>query len=636
MLNLLSLSKSYGDQLLFSDLTLHINDRERIGLIGPNGSGKTTLLRIITGEIPPDKGSISCPKNSLIGYLPQNLVELRGSTVMDEVLSGFSEIMELRKELREKELMGIDTEEVAKIYAEISNRYNELNGFSIENEAKEILRGMGFSEEDFERKTEEFSGGWQMRILLSRILLIKPDILLLDEPTNHLDTEVLNWLENYLNGFKGIIFAVTHDRYFLNRFTRRICELSIGKIKNYYGSYEDFLFEKAHIKETVRKKYHEQEKKIKEIQWFINKFKAKKDVRGRVRSRIKMLEKMERIELPKETKSMHFNFPQPSRSGLVTLTLSGIRKSYGSNLVLEGIDFTLDRGDSIGFVGPNGIGKSTLLRILAGEEGFDNGRRKIGHNVTIQFFSQEDLTLEAQGNTVLEEAQITAPELEISRLRSYLGAFLFTGNDVEKRIEVLSGGERSRLKLAKMLLKPANLLILDEPSNHLDLQGKEVLEEALSQFTGTIILVSHDRFMLDKVCNKTATITDKQLKLYWGNYSYYHDKRKEEQVEERVREKGISGKKKTKERKRREAEKRNLIYLKKEEIEKLENSIIEMEEDIEGKEKLLLHPEIYKSGSEVKKTIKEIEILKTELENLYFNCGEKQKLLDNLIENLQI
>lgn len=628
MLNLISLTKSFRDKELFSELSLHINDRERVGLIGPNGSGKTTLLKIITGEISPEKGKVIYPRNSLIGYLPQNLIELSGSTLMGEVLGGFTVIKEIRNELIKTESLGLKDEEDAKRYAEISNRYNELGGFLKEKEAKKILRGMGFGENDFERETGEFSGGWQMRILLSRILLMEPDILLLDEPTNHLDTETLNWLENFLSDFKGIIIAVTHDRYFLNRFTKRICELKNGKLKNYYGTYEDFLFERAQIKEATRKRYHEQKKKIEQIKRFINRFKAKKDMRGRVTSRIKMLERMERIELPKETKGIHFSFPQPRRSGLVVMKLSRIKKSYENNLVLDGIDFTLERGNKVGIVGPNGIGKSTLLRILAGKEGFDGGERNIGHNVSIQFFSQEDISLEAMGKTVLEEAQITAPEFDISRLRSYLGAFLFSGDDVEKRIDVLSGGERSRLKLARMLLKPANFLILDEPSNHLDLQGKEVLEEALIQFTGTVILVSHDRFLLDRVCNKTATIIDKQIKLYWGNYSYYLEKKEEEAVETKEEKKPLSGKKKTKERKRIEAEKRQEIYKKKKEIEKIESSIVDKEKEIEEKEKLLLLPETYKVGEIVKKLMEEIEILKTEIEDLYFKFGEKQKKLD--------
>lgn len=634
MLSLLSVCKSFGERLLFSDLTLHINDRERIGLIGPNGSGKTTILRIILGELSPDKGTVIYPKNSSIGYLPQNPVELRDFTLMEEVLDGFSELNVIRRKLRESESLGIETEEEAKIYAGLSNRYDELNGFSIEQEAKEILRGMGFIDKDVENEASEFSGGWQMRIVLSRILLMKPDILLLDEPTNHLDTEALNWLEDYLKSFTGIIIAVTHDRYFLDRFTTKICELRDGNIKNYYGSYEDFLFEKAQVKEAIRRKYQDQKKRIAQIQTFINRFKAKKDMRGRVRSRTKMLERMEKIELPKETKGIYFSFPQPSRSGLVVMNLYNVRKSYEDNLVLNGIDFTIDRGDKIGLVGPNGIGKSTLLRILAGTEGFEAGEREVGYNVSIQYFSQEDLSLEAIGKTILEEAQIIAPELEISRLRSYLGAFLFTGDEVEKRIEVLSGGERSRLKLARMLLKPSNFLILDEPSNHLDLQGKEVLEEALVQFTGTIILVSHDRFMLDRICNKTATIIDKQLKLYWGNYTYYLDKKKEEGVEEQVEKKVVSGKRKIKERKRMEAEKRQQIYKKKKEMDKLENIIIEKEKNIEEKENLLLLPETYKNGEVVKNLIEQIDVLKIELDDLYFKYGEKHRILDKMKEDL--
>jgi len=628
MLNIISVSKCFGEQLLFSNLNLHINDGERIGVIGPNGSGKTTLLKIIKGEIQPEKGKITYPKNTLIGYLPQNLVAIRGSTLTEEVLGGFPEIKKLRKELKYCESIGLKTEEEAQKYAVLSNRYNQIGGFQKEEEVKQILRGMGFSEKEREKETGEFSGGWQMRILLSRILLMNPDILLLDEPTNHLDIEALNWLEGFLKRFKGIVIAVTHDRYFLDKFTRRICELTQGKIKNYYGTYEDFLFEKAQVKEVTRKKYYNQKKRVEQIERFINRFKAKKHMRRQVRSRIKMLERMDTIELPKETKGIHFKFPQPSRSGEVVINLEQIRKSYGKNIVLGGIDFTLQRGDKIGLVGLNGIGKSTLLRIVAGREKFDTGERKLGHNVSIQFFSQEDLSFEARGETILDEAQITAPNLEISRLRSYLGTFLFTGDDVMKKIGVLSGGERSRLKLARMLLKPANFLVLDEPSNHLDIQGKEVLEEALIQFTGTIILVSHDRFMLDVICNKTATIIEKKLKLYWGNYSYYLKKRKEEVIVEKENEKTLSGKMKIKEKKRKEAERRQEIHKRKKEIDKLEDAIVEKENEVKEKEKLLLLPETYMDGNTIKKLMEEIDTLKMELEDHYFSLGEKYRMLD--------
>jgi ATP-binding cassette subfamily F protein 3 len=636
MLSILSVSKSFGEQILFTDLTLHIGDGERVALIGPNGSGKTTLLRIIQGELSADKGSIQFPKNSIVGYLPQILVEIKNQTVMEEMLEPFCELKKLKREMEKREHQGMETEEEAKRYAEISNKFKDLNGFSLLHEAKVILRGMGFQEDDFRRETSEFSGGWQMRILLSRILLSKPDILLLDEPTNHLDVEALDWLENFLSGFKGIVLAITHDRYFLNKFTRRICELTGGKVLNYYGTYEDFLFEKAHTKESLRKRYFEQKKRIREIQRFINKFKAKKVMRGRVQSRIKLLEKMERIELPKESKTIRFIFPQPKRSGQVSLTLRNVKKSYGDNCVLEGINLTLERGEVIGIVGPNGIGKSTLLRILAGSEDLDSGERIVGHNVSIQYFSQEDLSLESQGTTVLEEAQIVAPELDISRLRSYLGAFLFTGDEVEKRIAVLSGGERSRLKLARMLLKPANILILDEPSNHLDVQGKEVLEEALEQFTGSIIIVSHDRFMLDKICTKTATILNTRLKIYWGNYSYFLEKRKDERTEEK-REKGpfVSKKKKDKKRKRIEAERRQEIYSQKQDLEALENEILEKEQLLEEKERLLIDPEIYSHGEEVRNILEVIETIKTELEDLYFTFGEKRKRLNGIIDTLR-
>ena len=634
MLSIEALSKSFGIQHIFSNLTLHINEKERVGLIGPNGSGKTTLLRIIAGDISPDTGTVIYPRNATVGYLPQSLISLRGTTVMDEVMKSYPHILDIRNRLQDIENRGMHTQEIATEYATLSNEYREGNGFALEQHAIEILRGMGFSDNDAERQAESFSGGWQMRILISRLLLSQPDILLLDEPTNHLDTQALDWLEGFLSSFKGIIIAVTHDRYFLNRFTRRICELRKGTIKNYFGTYEDFLFEKAQVKETTRKRYFEQQKRIKEIQRFIYRFKAKKDMRGRVQSRIKMLEKMERIELPKESKTIHFQFPQPKRSGLVVMNLSGVSKSYGSTMVLEEINLILERGDIIGIVGPNGIGKSTLLRILAGRETTRRGVRTPGHGVSIQFFSQDDVALESSGKTVLEEAQLTAPELDISKLRAYLGAFLFTGNDVEKDIAVLSGGEQSRLKLAWMLLKPANLLILDEPSNHLDIEGKEVLEEALRQFSGTIVIVSHDRYLLDRICNKTATISDRRLQLFWGNYLYYLEKREEQKATTATKERRVSGKSKDKERKRAEAEIRQHMYLITQEIEELENRIMDTEQFLEKKEKMLLLPKTYQDGTVVKALMETIEKTKGKLEDLYFSFGEKHRKLDHLREML--
>jgi len=633
MLSLISLTKSFAGKVLFSDLTLHIKNSERVGLIGINGSGKTTLLKIIKGLMSVENGKVLYPKNTTIGYLPQDLVQQKGSTLIEETLSGFPQLQKIRNDLKVLEAKTTQTTEEAEKYAIINNNYNELGGFAREYEAKEILRGLGFNENDLERSIEEFSGGWQRRIVLSHILLMKPDIILLDEPTNQLDMETLDWLENFLSQFNGIILAVTHDRYFLNRFTKRICELSSGKITNYYGTYEDFLFEKSQTKETTRKKYFAQKKRIAEIQYFIDKFRARKDMRKQVRTRKTMLKRMDMVKLPKETKTMNFSFPQPKRSGKEVINLINITKSFDSSILVDNIDLTIERGDKIGLVGPNGIGKSTLLRIIAGIERVDRGEVKYGYNVSFQLFSQEDLTLEAEGETVLSETRLTAPEFDISNLRTYLAAFLFSGDAVEKRIEVLSGGEKNRLKLAKMLLKPANFLLLDEPSGHLDIQGKEILEEALSQFSGTIVLISHDRFMLNRVCNKTITIENKKLHLYLGDYSYYLEKKKSSE-DTKPESKTQKPKEELKYRKRLQAEKRQEIYSKKIHIEKLEGSIIAKEKEVEEKEKLMLIPETFKDGAVIKQTLTEIDGLRSELEKLYFDVGEAYKILDWL--NLEL
>ncbi len=633
MISLISLTKTFGGNTLFSDLTLHIKNNERVGLIGYNGSGKTTLLKIIKGELSADSGQVLYPKNTTIGYLPQDLVRLKDSTLMEETLSGFTKLLSVRGELRYLESKTNQTPREAELYALLNNEYNELNGFQKEYEAKTILVGLGFDENDFSRSIDTFSSGWQMRAVLSHILLMNPDIILLDEPTNHLDLETLDWLEAFLSKFKGIILTVTHDRYFLNKFTRRICELSSGKIKSYLGTYEDFLFEKSQTKETIRKKYFEQKKRIAEIRHFINKFRAKKDMRKQVRTRKKMLTRMKMVEIPKETKQMNFTFPQPRRSGIEVVNLLNISKSYNQNLVLKNINYTIERGDKIGLVGSNGIGKSTLLRIIAGKEKPETGEVKTGYSVSLQFFSNQDLTLEAKANTVLSEAQLTAPELDILHLRTYLAAFLFSKDSVDKEIKVLSGGEKSRLKLAKMLLKPGNLLLLDEPAGHLDIQGKEVLEEALCQFSGTIVLISHDRFMLNRVCSKTVTIENKKLKLYLGDYSYYLEKRKADE-ETKTQKPSQKPKKTVKHNKRLEAEKRQQIYKIKIKIEKLEDAIIGKENQIEEKEKLLLVPETFKNADVIKQTLTEISELKHELEELYYNVGNDYKALESLTNEL--
>jgi len=546
MITLNHIQKQFGSKVLFKDCSLQIGVRDRMGLVGPNGSGKTTLFKLILGEESIDDGEIRIAKGVKIGYLPQEVVAFTGNPVLDEVLKSLSGIISLQDKMKilEEELSSMEDpreqERLAKEYGKLQERYTILGGYGLEAEAKQILQGLGFKESDFNRATDELSGGWLMRIALAKILLQSPDLLLLDEPTNYLDLESLIWLENFLVNYPGAMVIVSHDRVFLNHLIDRIAEIETQKIDLYYGDYDHYLEEKEARRQTLEATYKTQQKKIEQTERFIERFRAKNTKSKQVQSRIKMLEKLERVELPKgKKKEIRFHFPAPKRSGHRVVEVKNLHKSYGDIKVYQGIDLTLFRGDKVVLIGPNGAGKSTLLKILAGVLDFEKGEMILGKDVTRAYFAQQQFDILHSENTVFEELLSIATDETQTELRTLLGTFLFSGEEVEKKVSVLSGGEKSRLVLTKMLLKPANFLLLDEPTSHLDIPSRNVLEMALNQFQGTICLITHDRHLINQIANKVMEIDRGTLHLFPGNYDYYLYKKQQIQLEEAQKEVGV-------------------------------------------------------------------------------------------------
>jgi ATP-binding cassette subfamily F protein 3 len=542
MITLNHVQKQFGSRIIFKDCSLQIGVMDRLGLIGPNGSGKTTLFRMILGEESADEGEILIAKGVKIGYLPQEVISFRGTTVLDEVLKSLTRITSLQDKMKilEEELSSIEDpkkqERLAKEYGKLQEHYTLLGGYGLEAEAKRILQGLGFKERDFARFTDELSGGWLMRIALAKILLQSPDLLLLDEPTNHLDLASLIWLEEFLVNYPGAMIIVSHDRVFLNHLIDRIAEIEGQKIGLYYGDYDHYLEEKEARIQILEATYKTQQRKIEQTERFIERFRAKNTKSSQVQSRIKMLEKIERIELPEKKKEIRFRFPAPVRSGHKVVEVKSLHKSYGETMVYQGIDLNLYRGDKVALVGPNGAGKSTLLKILAGVLDFEEGEVVLGKDVTCAYFAQHQFDILRPGNTVFEELLSVATDESQTELRTILGTFLFSGDDIEKKVSVLSGGEKSRLILAKMLLKPANFLLFDEPTSHLDIPSRNILEMALIQFQGTICLITHDRHLINEIANKVIEIDKGTPHLYPGNYDYYLYKKQQIPLEETKRE----------------------------------------------------------------------------------------------------
>jgi ATP-binding cassette subfamily F protein 3 len=546
MIQIEEIGKSFGGQVLFRELTWHITRGQRIGLVGPNGAGKTTLCRILTGAMEVDSGQVRRAKSATIGYLPQEIASAGDGTVLGHLLAGFPEVQRLEDEI---ELLAAEmaegedggSEELTHRYGELQHQYEALGGYNLEAKAKAILGGLGFVSDDFFKPLATFSGGWRMRVALGRLLLQAPDLLLLDEPTNHLDLESLQWLEDFLAAYEGTVVIISHDRYFLNRVVDRIAELELGRFALYVGDYDEYQAQKLARQEQIEAAQRTQAEQIEKMERFIRKFRYKATKARQVQSRIKMLDRMERVEVIRAPKRIHFRFPQPPRSGTSVCELRKVRKAYGDNVVYAGVDFRLLRADRVALVGINGAGKSTLLKIVAGILPFERGDRVLGHNVSVHYYAQHQLDALNPRNSVLEELAAVADVEMQPRLRAILGAFLFSGDDVEKPVAVLSGGEKSRLALAKMLLRPANLLCLDEPTNHLDVTAREILEEALEQFEGTMLFISHDRYFINRMATKVVEVRDGRLWEFAGDYDYYLEKKAEEEAMPPAGNRGPSG-----------------------------------------------------------------------------------------------
>jgi ATP-binding cassette subfamily F protein 3 len=517
------ISKSYGGQVLFRDLSWRIAERERIGLVGPNGAGKTTICRILARIDDPDTGRVSHGRAVTVGYLPQEVAGAVAGSVLAEALAGFEEVWALERELEDiaRALERAPSDALTHRYGDVQHRFEALGGYRLETQAKAILTGLGFRADELGRPLVEFSGGWRMRAALARLLLLAPSLLLLDEPTNHLDLEALAWLESFLAGYDGTVVVVSHDRYFLNRMVTSIAELSAAGLTVYPGDYDDYLVEREARRELLEAQARNQAKRIEEIERFIDRFRYKATKARQVQSRVKMLAKVERIEVPGAARRIHFKFPEPPRTGRRVATLAGVHKAYGDNVVYRGIDFAVERGDRVALVGENGAGKSTLLKILAGALPFDRGERVLGAHVAVHYYAQHQLDALTPTNSALEEIIAAAPDLPHTRLRTILGAFLFSGEAVDKKVSVLSGGEKARLALAKMLVRPAALLCLDEPTNHLDLASREVLEDALAVFPGTIVFISHDRYFINRIATSVLHVHHGTLTRYLGTYDDY-------------------------------------------------------------------------------------------------------------------
>ena len=535
MIQIEEASKSFGAQTVFRDITWHITRGQRVGLVGPNGAGKTTLCRILIGDMDVDAGQVRRAKSTTIGYLPQEIAPAGDGTVLGHLLAGFPDVQRLEGEL---ELLAAEmaeaengaSEDRMRRYGDLQHQYEALGGYSLEARAKAILSGLGFPPGNFHASLATLSGGWRTRVALGRLLLQSPDLLLLDEPTNHLDLESLQWLEDFLGAYEGTVAIISHDRYFLNRVVDRIAELEQGRFALYVGDYDDYQAQKLLRQEQLEAAQKSQAEQIEKMERFIRKFRYKATKARQVQSRIKQLDKIERVEMIRAPKRIHFRFPQPVRSGTVVGELKKVYKAYGETVVYRGVDFRLLRGDRVALVGPNGAGKSTLLKVVAGVLPFEKGDRILGHNASVHYYAQHQLDALDPAHTVLEELGSVADLAVQPRLRGILGAFLFSGDDVEKPVAVLSGGEKSRLALAKMLLRPANLLCLDEPTNHLDVTAREILEEALDQFDGTMLFISHDRYFINRIATKVVEVRDGRLWEYAGDYDYYLEKREEEQA----------------------------------------------------------------------------------------------------------
>jgi ATP-binding cassette subfamily F protein 3 len=528
VIQLTGAGKRFGPKILFEDLDWLVGPKERVGIVGGNGTGKSTLLKILAGIESLDYGSIVTMKGVSAGYLPQDGLSLSGRSVFAECMTVFedlrlmeTEMEDLTRRMSELDHSTPEYSQVAERFHRVENEFSARDGYAIEAQVGAVLSGLGFSREDWRRRTEEFSGGWQMRIALAKLLLEKPNLLLLDEPTNHLDLEARNWLEQYLSSYPNAFVMVSHDRFFLDVTVARTLEIWNKRVHFYVGNYSKYEVLKNERRAQLKAAYNNQQEKIQHLEAFINRFRAQATKAKQVQSRIKELEKIERIEIPPDEETIHFKFPQPKASGRVVAEFRGVSKSYGEKFVFGDANFLIERGDRVALVGVNGAGKSTLIKILAGTEAVSTGEYTLGHNAEPDYFAQDQYKELDPDAKMIDDLSTVAPRSSNTELRTILGSFLFSGDDVFKQIGVLSGGERNRYALARMLLKPGNFMLLDEPTNHLDMRAKDVLLNALKDFTGTVVFVSHDRYFIDNLATRVFEVGEGKVTPFPGNYEDY-------------------------------------------------------------------------------------------------------------------
>ena len=632
MISFNQVSKSFAKQDVLVDCSFQVNAGERVGIIGANGTGKSTVFKLLLGFEHPDQGQISKPKNLRLGYLPQDVLQFSGKTVLAQVMDVAEEVQAIEEELSsladqlEQPLSEAELATAAQRQSILLEEYQRLGGYDLEARARKVLSGLGFAGEDMGRPVEEMSGGWAMRIALARILLSEPDLILLDEPTNHLDLDSLVWLEDYLVQTRSSLMLVSHDRVFLDHVVHRLLELENGQITSYPGNFQRYLEEKERKLESQWSAYRHQQEQIKQIKRFIDRNRARKDRARQVQARIKMLEKMDLIEPPASPDRFSFNFQAPSRAARVVLELRKTSKSYGEQPVFNDINLTIQRGERFAVIGANGNGKTTLAKLMAGVLTPDSGKRVLGTGVRIGYFAQQQLELLNPQQTVLESLSSVAGDMGQGQLRSLLGAFLFRKDDVEKRVSVLSGGERSRLLLCQLLVQQANFLLLDEPNNHLDIQGRRVLEQALKTYGGTICLVSHDRHLINAIADKILVVTGGGVEMFHGNYDDYQaiwKKRLQTPSPlgetKAIASKSLSAAKKSKEQKRLEAKWRNELHRKKapltQKLENLEQRIEELSGRLDELNLILAKSDTYENNDRFMKLSREYLKLKESLED---------------------
>ena len=528
MIQLTGAGKRYGPKILFENADWLVTPNERTGIVGANGTGKSSLLKVLAGIEGLDSGSIATQKGVTIGYLPQEGLSLSGRTVFAECMTVFASLRALEDEQEQLAHRMAELDPEGSEYAQVADRFHRAesefrarDGYAVEAQVGTVLSGLGFPQRDWKRRTEEFSGGWQMRIALAKLLLEKPNLLLLDEPTNHLDLEARNWLEEYLAAYPYAFVLVSHDRYFLDVTVRKIVELWNKGLHFYTGGFTRYEEQKTERRAQLQAAYDNQQDRIRQLEAFINRFRYQATKAKQVQSRIKELEKIERIEIPPEEKSIHFSFPQPKPSGRIVAEFKKVAKSYGDHQVFSDVDFIIERGDRVALVGVNGAGKSTLIKILAGTEPVTAGEYTLGHNAQPDYFAQDQYKELDRNARIIDDLATVAPRATNTELRSILGCFLFSEDDVFKTIGVLSGGERNRYALARMLMQPSNFLLLDEPTNHLDMRAKDVLLTALQEYTGTVVFVSHDRYFIDKLATRVFEVEDGKVHVFPGNYEDY-------------------------------------------------------------------------------------------------------------------